>query len=91
MVYFRKLYLQRKVWRDLFFNSNKHSIKKALTWLACQDTGENGILAQLPTSDWQDAFPHRYGYTINTQALYYKVLNLIGKKKEAEKLKIISK
>jgi glycogen debranching enzyme len=67
---------------------NKSSINKALNWLACQDTGEIGMLTQLPTSDWQDAFPHRYGYTINTQALYYKVLNLFGKKDEAEKLKL---
>ncbi|MCX6749849.1 MAG: hypothetical protein NTZ83_00145 [Candidatus Pacearchaeota archaeon] len=73
---------------SLFFNSNKKYVKKALSWLRCQDSGENGILAQLPTSDWQDAFPHRYGYTINTQALYYKTLNLLGKTEEAEKLKL---
>jgi glycogen debranching enzyme len=72
---------------NLFFLFKKNSIKKTLKWLQCQDSGENGLLTQLPTSDWQDAFPHRYGYTINTQALYYKVLNLLGKTKEAEKLK----
>jgi glycogen debranching enzyme len=71
---------------NLFFLFKKNSIKKTLKWLQCQDSGENGLLTQLPTSDWQDAFPHRYGYTINTQALYYKVLNLLGKTKEAEKL-----
>lgn len=70
-------------------NESKLSISKALSWLACQDSGEIGMLAQLPTSDWQDAFPHRYGYTINTQALYYKVLNLVGKKEEAKKLKLL--
>tara|TARA_Y100000310_G_C20639256_1_gene792938 strand:+ start:769 stop:1863 length:1095 start_codon:yes stop_codon:yes gene_type:complete len=68
---------------------NKASIQHALQWLDCQDPGERGILAQLPTSDWQDAFPHKYGYTINTQALYYKVLNLTNKKNEAKKLKKI--
>lgn len=74
---------------NLFFLSKKCSIKKTLKWLKCQDTGETGLPTQLPTSDWQDAFPHRYGYTINTQALYYKVLNILGKTKEAEKLKKI--
>ncbi len=42
---------------------------------------------QLPTTDWQDAFPHRYGHTINTQALYYKCILLMGKKNEAQYLK----
>jgi len=74
---------------NLFPNSKENPIKSALSWLACQDSGEIGMLTQLPTSDWQDAFPHRYGYTINTQALYYKVLNLVGKKEEAKKLKLI--
>lgn len=64
----------------------KKNIDKALLWLRCQDTGEKGMLTQLPTSDWQDAFPHKYGYAINTQALYYKVLNLINEKKNAKKL-----
>ncbi len=68
---------------------NKHSknIQKALTWLSYQDLGEDGMLEQLPTTDWQDAFPHRYGHTINTQALYYKVLNLTNQKSKAQKLK----
>ena len=45
------------------------------------------MLEQLPTTDWQDAFPHRYGHTINTQALYYKALLLSGRKEEASVLK----
>ena len=61
-------------------------MEKALLWLKCQDVGEKGMLTQLPTTDWQDAFPHKYGYTINTQALYYKVLNLTGNAKDAKKL-----
>lgn len=64
-------------------------IQKALCWLACQDSGEIGMLVQQPTSDWQDAFPHRYGHTINTQALYYYVLRLYGLDKEAARLKKI--
>ena len=61
-------------------------IKKALIWLSYQDIGEDSMLEQLPTTDWQDAFPHRYGHTINTQALYYKVLQLNNEKKQAEKV-----
>ncbi|MBR9704545.1 hypothetical protein GOV12_03980 [Candidatus Pacearchaeota archaeon] len=67
----------------------KKEITKALMWLECQDFGENQLLGQLPTSDWFDAFPHRYGYTINTQALYYKVLSLTWNTDEAVKLKTI--
>lgn len=63
------------------------NIEKTFEWLSCQDTGEDSMPEQLPTTDWQDAFPHRYGHTINTQALYYYALKLAGKNKEAEKLK----
>lgn len=79
------------VYRDRFgpetFKKHENNIKRAVMWLAYQDFGEDGLLVQLPTTDWQDAFPHRYGHTINTQALYYKVLNLTGEKEKAEKLK----
>lgn len=67
----------------------KKNIDKALNWLSCQDPGEIGILAQLPTSDWQDAFPHKYGHTLNTQALYYKLLTLLNKTKEKENLNFL--
>ena len=80
-------YIYKKRYNDnSLFKKYKKSLEKALLWLRCQDTGEKGMLTQLPTSDWQDAFPHKYGYTISTQALYYKVLNLIGNKKDAKKL-----
>ncbi len=83
-------YIYRKRYNDhSLFRKYKNSIKNALLWLRHQDTGETGMLTQLPTTDWQDAFPHKYGYTINTQALYYKVLNLTGNKKDANKLKFI--
>jgi len=71
----------------ILFNKYEESVNKTFFWLRCQDFGENGMLGQLPTTDWQDAFPHKYGYTINTQALYYKLLTLIGEKKEAMKLR----
>lgn len=64
-------------------------INKAFCWLSCQDTGEDQLPEQHPTSDWQDAFPHKYGHTINTQALYYGALKLAGKVKEAEEVKKI--
>jgi len=83
-------YVYKKRYQDqtLFKKYNK-SIERAILWLSYQDIGENGLLGQLPTTDWQDAFPHKYGYTINTHALYYQVLKLIKKNKEAEKLKLI--
>ncbi len=81
-------YVYKKMYRDSsIIEKHKHSISKALTWLSYQDMGEDGLLEQNPTTDWQDAFPHRYGHTINTQALYYYVLNLVGDKKQAKKLK----
>src|SRR3989338_9876147 len=82
-------YIYKKRYDDnSLFKKYKKSIDKALLWLRCQDTGEKGMLTQLPTSDWQDAFPHKYGYTINTQALYYKVLTLNGNGKDAKKLNL---
>ena len=65
----------------------KNNIEKALLWLRYQDPNEDKLLAQQPTMDWQDAFPHKYGHVINTQALYYGVLNMHGKTKEAAHLK----
>ena len=65
----------------------RKNIESAFHWLACQDWSESGMLVQLPTTDWQDAFPHRYGHTINTQALYYCALKLYGRDRKAEKLK----
>ncbi len=71
------------------YNSNvllkkyKTSIAKALVWLRYQDPNEDGLLSQQPTMDWQDAFPHKYGNVINTEALYFAVLKLVGNKKQA--------
>ena len=66
---------------------HKENIRKALLWIKYQDAGEDLLPEQQPTTDWQDAFPHKYGHTINTQALYYKVLNLMNEKKLADKVK----
>jgi glycogen debranching enzyme len=79
------------VFRDKFggklFKKFRKNIERAINWLSYQDMGEDGLLEQLPTTDWQDAFPHRYGHTINTQALWFKVLKLIGNYKEANRVK----
>jgi len=69
--------------------NHKKAIKRALTWVQYQDSGEDDLPEQHPTSDWQDAFPHKYGHTINTQALYYQALKFLGQKKQAEKIKMI--
>lgn len=80
-------YYYKMAYGDELFLKHKENIKKALIWLKYQDTDEDGLLEQLPTSDWQDAFPHRYGHTINTQALYYKALFFVGDKKAQSQLK----
>jgi glycogen debranching enzyme len=67
----------------------KNNLKKALFWLKCQDPDNIGLIAQQPTADWQDAFPHKYGYTIHCNALYYAALKFMGEDKEAENLKKI--
>lgn len=81
-------YIYKSRYKDnSLFNRYKKNIERAVLWLSYQDMGEDGLLEQGPTSDWQDAFPHRYGHTINTQALWYKVLNLVGNKKESSKVR----
>lgn len=81
-------YFYKKRYNDAsLFEKHAHAIKKALRWLHYRDFGENTVLEQLPTTDWQDAFPDKYGATINTQALYYAALDLVGDKKRLEKLR----
>lgn len=66
---------------------HKTHIAKALVWLQYQSPNEDKLLAQQPTMDWQDAFPHKYGRTINTHALYYAVLGMYGKHQAAQHIK----
>lgn len=80
-------YYYKKKYGNELFNKHKNNIKKALTWLSYQDMEEDALLKQLPTTDWQDAFPHRYGHTINTQALYYQVLSFVNEKRKQKQLK----
>jgi glycogen debranching enzyme len=72
-----------------FYNRYRKNLTMALIWLSYQDPDEVRLLAQQPTMDWQDAFPHKYGYTINSHALYYAVLRLVGKERQAEHMKKI--
>ncbi len=65
----------------------KKEIDKAFFWLLCQDTGEDYLPEQHPTSDWQDCFPHKYGHTVNSIAMYYSALKLFDKTSLAKKVK----
>ncbi len=68
---------------------HKKSIDKTFQWLRYQDPNEDTLLVQQPTMDWQDAFPHKYGRVINTQALYYAALTMFGKRRLATHIKKI--
>jgi glycogen debranching enzyme len=68
---------------------HRGAIEKTALWIKYQDSGEDHLPEQQPTTDWQDAFPHKYGHILSTQALYYFVLKLLGQKKEAETVKKI--
>ena len=86
-------YFYKKRYKDnSLFKKHKKKIDKAMLWLTYRDFAENVELEQLPTTDWQDAFPEKYGATINTQALYYAALKFEKQKKIAKKLrKIVNK
>lgn len=62
------------------------SLKNAYTWLTYQDPNEDSLPVQQPTMDWQDAFPHKYGRTILTQALYFVCLKFMKKNKDARRI-----
>jgi len=66
---------------------HQKNIDRAFLWLKHQDPNEDTLLVQQPTMDWQDAFPHKYGRTINTHALYYACLKMAGENKLAEHIK----
>jgi glycogen debranching enzyme len=80
-------YYYAKKFDKKILKKNEKKIERAITWLRYQDVGEDILLNQLPTTDWQDAFPQKYGHTINTQALYCFVLKLVGDNKRLGILK----
>jgi hypothetical protein len=81
-------YFYKKRYREAnLFNQHKDSIKKVINWISYKDIGEDVTIEQLPTTDWEDAFPEKFGDVMSTQALYYKVLSLINDKKRMKRLK----
>ncbi|NCN25175.1 hypothetical protein GW935_00760 [Candidatus Falkowbacteria bacterium] len=70
-----------------FYAEMKKHLAMSMVWLSYQDPDEVRLIAQQPTMDWMDAFPHKYGYVLNSQALYYGALKMIGKDRQAEHLK----
>ena len=81
-------FVYAKAYNDkIFLKKYQKNIDNAFLWLKYQSQNEDTLLTQQPTMDWQDAFPHKYGRTINTHALYYTALNMFGQKKLAERVK----
>lgn len=76
---------------DGLFKKHKNAIAKAFLWLRMQDPNEDGLLSQQPTMDWEDAFPHKYGNVINTQALHYAALKMLGGKSGEKRAEHIRK
>jgi len=68
---------------------HRENIGLALYWLRCQDSDNIGLIAQQPTNDWFDAFPHKYGYTVHIHSLYYAALKMIGANRLAQNVKQI--
>jgi glycogen debranching enzyme len=82
LYYYKKLFKENKL-----IAKHRKKANKAFLWLRYQDSGGDFLPDQQPTTDWQDCFPHKYGHTINTQAVYYAALKISGRKKMAEKVK----
>ncbi len=70
-----------------FYHKHQRQLTLALIWLAYQDPDEVRLIAQQPTMDWMDAFPHKYGYAIHANAMYYGVLSMVGKDRQAKHIK----
>jgi glycogen debranching enzyme len=73
-------YYKKKFGLKLWEKHGKN-IWNAMNWAGFQDAGEDLMPEQQPTSDWEDCFPHKYGHTINTQALYFAALCATGRRK----------
>lgn len=65
------------------------NIQAALLWLKYQDPNNDKLIVQQPTADWMDAFPHKYGRVMHTQALQYALLHLVGEGSLAEYIRHI--
>lgn len=83
-------FVYAKAYKDTsLLKKYRTSIFKAMLWLKYQDPNNDRLLVQQPTMDWMDAFPHKYGRVMHTQALYYGLLNLVGEKDLANYIKKI--
>ncbi|MFC1678448.1 amylo-alpha-1,6-glucosidase [Patescibacteria group bacterium] len=83
-------YIYAKQYKDTsLFSKYRDNIEAALWWLKAQDPDYVRLLAQQPTNDWEDAFPHKYGYTIHIHALFYAALKMIGDNNRAREVKQI--
>ena len=80
-------YHYKKIFGAKLWKRHGKNIENAMNWVEFQDSGEDMMPEQQPTSDWQDCFPHKYGHTINTQALYYSALSATGRKKIIRKFR----
>ncbi len=68
-------YYERYTGDKNFILQLKNKIKKAITWLSCQEHPIDKLLVQNEASDWADIMP-RSGCVLYTNALWYKVKTL---------------
>ncbi len=61
------------------------AVERSLTWMAYQSPGDEGLVAQLPTSDWRDE-QWVLGYGLYVNCIVYACLRLYGKTQEAGRL-----
>ena len=61
------------------------AVERALTWMAYQSPGDDGLVAQLPTSDWRDE-QWVLGFGLYVNAIVYAYLRLYGMEGEAARL-----
>lgn len=81
-------YVYAKAYKDeSLLKKYRKSILNALSWLRHQDPNNDNLIVQQPTADWMDAFPHKYGRVLHTQALQYGLLKMMGENELAEKIK----
>lgn len=83
-----KVYAETFKDRSLLKKYKKH-IDKALIWSRSQDPDNLGLVAQQPTMDWEDAFPHKYGYVIHNNSLFFAALRAMKKDRLAERVQSI--
>lgn len=64
----------------------KSAVGKAVRWMEYQSPADDGIVAQLPTSDWRDE-QWVLGYGLYVNAVVYTYMRLLGLHNEAETLR----